>query len=168
MAEISLIRKRLRAEMDAARKASAERRQRSADAEKAYDFFLMGIAVPVFRQIANALRSENITFDVQTPSKGVRLASDRSRDGIEIELDTNVDPPRPMIVSTYTRGSRVMRNERPIKLNAAIESITEDDVIDRLVRDKIASLKRGVPVGTSEWEILYRKYYEEEAARRRR
>lgn len=44
----------------------------------------------------------------------------------------------------------------------------EDDVIDRLVRDKIASLKRGVPVGTSEWEILYRKYYEEEAARRRR
>ena len=135
MAEISLIRKRLRAEMDAARKASAERRQRSADAEKAYDFFLMGIAVPVFRQIANALRSENITFDVQTPSKGVRLASDRSRDGIEIELDTNVDPPRPMIVSTYTRGSRVMRNERPIKLNAAIESITEDDVIDRVMEE---------------------------------
>ncbi len=46
--------------------------------------------------------------------------------------------------------------------------LQEDDVIDRLVRDKIASLKRGVPVGASEWEILYRKYYEEEAARRRR
>ena len=46
--------------------------------------------------------------------------------------------------------------------------LEEDDVIDRLVCDKIASLKRGVPVGTSEWEILYRKYYDEEAARRRR
>jgi hypothetical protein len=46
--------------------------------------------------------------------------------------------------------------------------LQEDDVIDRIVRDKIASLKRGVPVGTGEWEILYRKYYEEEAARRRR
>ncbi len=51
------------------------------------------------------------------------------------------------------------------RLHAVLE---EDDVIDRQVRDKIASLKRGVPVGTSEWEILYRKYYEEEAARRRR
>ncbi len=46
--------------------------------------------------------------------------------------------------------------------------LQEDDMIDRLVRDKIASLKRGVPVGGSEWEILYRQYYEEEAARRRR
>ena len=46
--------------------------------------------------------------------------------------------------------------------------LEEDDVIDNLVRNKIASLKRGVPVGGNEWEILYRKYYEEEAARRRR
>jgi hypothetical protein len=46
--------------------------------------------------------------------------------------------------------------------------LKEDDVIDNLVREKIASLKRGVPVGGNEWEILYRKYYEEEAARRRR
>jgi hypothetical protein len=46
--------------------------------------------------------------------------------------------------------------------------LEEDDVIDNLVRKKIASLKRGVPVGGTEWEILYRKYYEEEAARRRR
>jgi hypothetical protein len=46
--------------------------------------------------------------------------------------------------------------------------LKEDDVIDALVRQKIASLKRRVPEGGSEWEILYRKYYEEEAARRRR
>jgi hypothetical protein len=46
--------------------------------------------------------------------------------------------------------------------------LKEDDVIDALVRRKIASLKRHVPEGVSEWEILYRKYYEEEAARRRR
>jgi hypothetical protein len=46
--------------------------------------------------------------------------------------------------------------------------LKEDDMIDSLVRQKIASLKRGVPVGGNEWEILYRKYYEEEAARRRR
>jgi hypothetical protein len=46
--------------------------------------------------------------------------------------------------------------------------LKEDDMIDSLVRQKIASLKRGVPVGGNEWDILYRKYYEEEVARRRR
>jgi len=51
------------------------------------------------------------------------------------------------------------------RMTAVLE---EDDVIDALVRRKIASLKRRVPEGVSEWEILYRKYYEEEAARRRR
>jgi len=51
------------------------------------------------------------------------------------------------------------------RMTAVLE---EDDVIDALVRRKIASLKRRIPEGVSEWEILYRKYYEEEAARRRR
>jgi hypothetical protein len=133
MAEISLIRKRLRTEIDAARKSAAERRQRAAAAERAYDLFLLNIAVPVFRQIANALRAENLPFETQTPSNGVRLVSDRNREGIEIELDTSADPPQPLIVSTHTRGSRVVRSERPIKDNAAIESITEDDVIERVM-----------------------------------
>jgi len=135
MAEISLIRKRLRSEIDAARKSAAERRQRTAAADKAYEFFLIGVAVPVFRQIANALRSENLQFEVQTPSNGVRLTSDRNRDGIEIELDATVDPPVPMIVTTYAKGSRVVRNERPIKPDATIESITEDDVIERVMEE---------------------------------
>jgi len=135
MAEISLIRKRLRTEIEAARTSAAERRLRTVAAERAYDFFLMGIAVPVFRQIANALRSENLQFEVQTPSNGVRLVSDRHRDGIEIGLDASVDPPQPTIVSTYTKGSRVVRHERPLKDKATIESITEDDVIDRVMEE---------------------------------
>ena len=49
-----------------------------------------------------------------------------------------------------------------------IAVLKEDDMIDALVRRKIASLKRGVPEGGNEWDILYRKYYEEEAACRRR
>ena len=49
-----------------------------------------------------------------------------------------------------------------------IAVLKEDDMIDALARRKIASLKRGVPEGGNEWEILYRKYYDEEAARRRR
>jgi len=36
------------------------------------------------------------------------------------------------------------------------------DQIDAAVRRKIASLRRGVVEGSSEWQILYRRYREEE------
>lgn len=35
--------------------------------------------------------------------------------------------------------------------------------IDALVRRKIESLSRPVPLGSREWDVLYRKYYDEEA-----
>jgi uncharacterized protein len=34
--------------------------------------------------------------------------------------------------------------------------------IDKAARQKIESQKRAIPEGSGEWEILYRKYYEEE------
>lgn len=49
----------------------------------------------------------------------------------------------------------------------AIQSfVKEVSEIDQKAREKVASLKRNVLEGTSEWEILYRKYYEEEKNRR--
>ena len=43
-----------------------------------------------------------------------------------------------------------------------------DEAIDALVRRKIESQKRTIVEGSDEWEVLYRKYYEEESARHRR
>jgi uncharacterized protein len=43
-----------------------------------------------------------------------------------------------------------------------------DDHIDEIVRRKIASLSRPVPPGSREWDILYRKYFEEEARKQRK
>ena len=37
-----------------------------------------------------------------------------------------------------------------------------DDALDARVRRKIASLSRRVPEGSSEWDVLYRQYFEEE------
>lgn len=42
----------------------------------------------------------------------------------------------------------------------------EEDNTDQAVRQKLSSLKRNVQEGTPEWEILYKKYYEEELRRR--
>lgn len=42
------------------------------------------------------------------------------------------------------------------------EFFSLEDQIDTLVTAKIQTLKRNVIPGTSEWEIMYNKYFEEE------
>jgi hypothetical protein len=46
------------------------------------------------------------------------------------------------------------------------EFVKEHEDIDQRARDKVASLKRNVMEGTPEWEVMYRKYYEEERGKR--
>ena len=43
-----------------------------------------------------------------------------------------------------------------------------DDRLDEIVRQKIQSLSRRVAPGTREWDVLYRKYLEEESRKQRR
>lgn len=40
--------------------------------------------------------------------------------------------------------------------------VDEDSAIDRRAREKVTSLKRGVVEGSPEWDVMYKKYYEEE------
>lgn len=44
--------------------------------------------------------------------------------------------------------------------------VKEEDNVDQIIRNKIASLKRLLVEGSSEWEVMYKKYYEEEMNRR--
>ena len=43
------------------------------------------------------------------------------------------------------------------------EYFQREDQIDDIVRRKIQSLSRHVPPGSREWDVLYRKYFEEES-----
>lgn len=47
------------------------------------------------------------------------------------------------------------------------ELVRAEEEADAAARRKIGSLSRRVPEGGREWEILYRKYFEEELARRK-
>jgi uncharacterized protein len=40
--------------------------------------------------------------------------------------------------------------------------LKKEEDIDKAARLKIESQKRNIPEGSAEWDILYRKYYEEE------
>jgi uncharacterized protein len=63
--------------------------------------------------------------------------------------------------------------EEPQELRQRIMKLIEgemkaDEMIDALVRRKIESQKRTIVEGSDEWDVLYRKYYEEEQARHRK
>ena len=42
------------------------------------------------------------------------------------------------------------------------KELIKEEAIDKGAKRKIESMKKSVPEGSLEWEILYRKYYTEE------
>lgn len=120
--------------MEAAKRRADERRQRAAEAQRAYDAFLQDVATPVARQVANALKVDGYPFTVFTPSGSVRLASDRGRaDYIELALDTSGDAPQVIGRISRTRGSRTLEEERPVKPGADPDTITDEEVLTFLL-----------------------------------
>jgi hypothetical protein len=49
-----------------------------------------------------------------------------------------------------------------------MDEMRNDEAIDALVRRKLESQKKGIVEGSDEWDVLYRKYFEEEVARHRK
>jgi hypothetical protein len=136
MADVAVVRKRVKFAIEQARRDQAERRSRAAEARKSYETFLESAAIPVFRMFANVLKSEGLHFEVMTPAQGVRLQSERNRDdAIELELDTSADPPQPLVTITRVRGSRVIQSDRTIKGSNPLVHLTEDDVVDMLLEE---------------------------------
>ena len=43
--------------------------------------------------------------------------------------------------------------------------LVKEETIDKIAQDKISSQKREIPEGSEEWNLLYRRYYEEEMKR---
>jgi hypothetical protein len=106
----------------------------TAEAERAYATFLEEIATPTTRMLANVLKAEGYPFTVSTPSGGLRLASDRGRDDyIELALDGSGEQPTVTGRIRYTRGSRTVEDERPIKPGSAPQQLTDNDVLSFLV-----------------------------------
>ena len=117
--------------MERSRERAQHRRQRTQEAERAYESFLQNVATPVTKQVANALKAEGYAFTVFTPGGGLRLALDRGRDDyVELGLDTSGDLPQVMARISRTRGSRTLDDERAIKKDASPEQITEKDMLE--------------------------------------
>ena len=138
--EISDVRKQLTATIERAKKQAADRRTRGDEATRAFEIFLSNIAVPLFRQVANVLRSDGYAFTVFTPSGSVRLSGDRvAEDFIELTLDTTGDTPQVIGHASHIRGRRVVESERAIGDPAVL---TEEDVLGFLLKELEAFVER--------------------------
>jgi hypothetical protein len=132
--EVSHVRRRLSAAIEQARRASQQRRERAAEAQRAYESFLGDVAVPVTRMVASALKADGYPFTIATPGGSVRLISDKGRDDyVDVVLDTSADPPEVLGRISYSRGSRTVAEERPVKRGASPQAITEEDFLEYLI-----------------------------------
>jgi hypothetical protein len=141
--EISEIRRRLRAALEAGRHEAAERRARGDLAARDYELFLTERAVPVFHQFATVLNGEGHGFKVFTPAGSVRLASDRSQDEfLELALDTTADPPEVLARSSRGRGRRLITEERPLRQRTPVADLTAEHVLEFLLTDVVPLIQR--------------------------
>jgi hypothetical protein len=78
------------------------------------------------------------------------------------------------LVMDYLRGEggvEFFEEEGDIRLEVARviqDELKDDEVIDTAVRYKIESQSRDIPEGSEEWDILYRRYYDEEMSKRQK
>lgn len=141
--EISEVRRRLLTAIEKARHAAEERRVRTDTAARDYQVFLDQRAVPVFHQLAGALKAEKYAFKVFTPASSVRLASDRSpEEFIELSLDDTSDPPAVLGRTSRGRGRRMTTSERALGAGAPIADLTEEDVLTFLLEEITSLIER--------------------------
>ena len=128
--EVSEVRRRLRAAVEKAKHAAAERRARTDAAAREYEVFLAERATPVVHQFATALSGEGHAFKVFTPAGSIRLAAERSpEEFIELVLDDSSDPPAVLGRTTRGRGRRMVSTERAVGGGAPVADLTEEDVL---------------------------------------
>lgn len=67
-------------------------------------------------------------------------------------------------------GVRMLKDRNDVRLDILgllRAELRKDEEIERRVRSKIVTQKRTIPEGSQEWDILFRKYYEEEIGKLR-
>ena len=138
--EIVQIRRRVQVRLADIKRAAAERRDRIAAAERAYEAFLAGVAAPTINAVAQSLSAEGYPYRVTTPGRAVRMSSDRSgRTYLEIRLDTSGPEPQLVAEIGRERGSRVLADERAVCAGMAIEAVTDEHLL-AAVLDAMAEL----------------------------
>jgi hypothetical protein len=132
--ETSAVRQAVRSLLQHVKQPAADRREKrriqTDQAARQYGIFLDRIAVPLFKQVANVLRTEGYGFDAFTPQGSVRLMAERGNDNyIEVALDTKGAAPKLVGRVSHSRGGDVSQTELVLNATTDIEALTEEDLL---------------------------------------
>jgi hypothetical protein len=111
----------------------------------------------MFRRIKNTLIAQR---------KVIRASGRDSGDGMKLSRDKVNDLSHKIVAAIRkSRDFRVRKDPNDVRLEI-VKQMTDilqmEDKVDRAARTKIRSQKREIVEGTEEWDLLFRRYYNEE------
>jgi uncharacterized protein len=111
----------------------------------------------MFRRIKHTLVSQR---------KIVRASGRDTGDAMKLSRDKLTDISHKLVTAIRkSRQFRVKKDPNEVRLailNAMTDLLLMEEKVDRTARTKIKSLKKEVPEGSEEWDLLHRRYYAEE------
>ena len=133
--EFTEVHKRLHQRIDSAKYAAESYRIRADASKYQYERFLDDVANPIFIMLGQALRAEGYPFQVFSPAGGLRLVSEKSgEDFVELFLHTGDELSVVIGRVSRTWGRRVVTNEQPIREGATVDQLTNEDVLDFMLK----------------------------------
>ena len=114
----------------------------------------------MFRRIKNTMVQQR---------KIVRASGRDTGDNMKLSRDKITDISHKLITAMRrSRDLRLKRDQNDARLEivkAFTDVLQVEEKADRAARDKVRSVKRDIPEGSEEWDILHKRYYQEELKR---
>jgi hypothetical protein len=114
----------------------------------------------MFRKAKNALVQQR---------KIVRASGRDTGDAMKLSRDKITDISHKLIAAMRkSRDMRLKKDMNDVRLEivkAFTEILQVEEKADRASRDKVRSMKKDIPEGSEEWDILQKRYYAEELKR---
>ena len=114
----------------------------------------------MFRKAKNAMIQQR---------KIVRASGRDTGDAMKLSRDKITDISHKLVnAMRKSRDIRMKKDMNDVRLEivkAFTEILQVEDKADRASRDKVRSMKRDIPEGSEEWDILQKRYYSEELKR---
>lgn len=114
----------------------------------------------MFRKIKNTLVQKK---------KIVRASGRDTGDGMKLSRDKITDISHKLVAAMRkSRDIRLKKDINDVRLEivkAFTEILQVEDKADRASRDKVRSMKKDIPEGSEEWDILQKRYYADELKR---
>jgi len=129
----------------------------------------------ILEQYSDYMRREGVSYQemfrkaknqLVQQRKIVKASGRDTGDAMKLSRDKITDISHKLIaVMRKSRDLRVKKDANDARLEivkAFTEILQVEEKADRAARDKVRSMKRDIPEGSEEWDILQKRYYSEE------